>query len=83
MKIKIYTTPWCSHCKPYVENVKSLIKSNIELEVIDATQLSQEEIEKLNIRAVPFTIIEENGEILDSWVGNRINKIEEWLDEYA
>ena len=76
--MKIYTASWCKSCKPYVAKAKMLIKDNT-LEVIDVSNLSPDELERMHIRGVPVTIIEEDGEVIDRWVGNRISKLEEYL----
>ena len=79
MKIKIFTTPWCSHCKPYIEQARQLIDDKIELEIVDASQLDQEKIQELGVYSVPLTIVEEDGEEIDRWNGNRTSKLMEYV----
>ena len=80
MKIKIYTTPWCSYCEPYIELVKELVEGKLELEVIDASKLSDDEIARIGIYSVPLTIIEDNKKEIDRWNGTSIKKLEYYCE---
>lgn len=78
VKLKSYISLTCTNCPEVVKalNVMCIINPNIKHEVIDGA-LHQEEIDKLNILAVPT--IYANGEVLHigrSTLGELLDKIE-------
>jgi alkyl hydroperoxide reductase subunit F len=78
-EIKSYISLTCTNCPDVVQalNILSIINPNIKHEIIDGS-INQEEVEKLNIQAVPTVYA--NGKLLHvgrSSLGELLGKIEE------
>ena len=77
--LKSYISLTCTNCPDVVQalNVLSILNPNISHEIIDGS-INQEEVEKLNIQAVPSVYA--NGELLHvgrSTLGELLGKLEE------
>ncbi len=78
VEVKSYISLTCTNCPAVVQsiNVMSLLNENIEHQIIDGS-MNQDEVEKLNIQAVPSVYV--NGELLHvgrSSMGELLGKIE-------
>ena len=77
MKFKIYTTPSCGYCKPYIEDVKELTDN---IEVVDVMEMPKKDMEMLGVMSVPYTVVyDDEGIYVDSWVGNSMNKVRNYI----
>lgn len=71
---KVFSAPTCGNCN----NVKmQLDKNNIKYEVVNVEELSDEELGKLSIRAIPMVTIEVDGVETKRFVGINKEKLEE------
>jgi thiol-disulfide isomerase/thioredoxin len=58
--IVVVTNPECSACKRYMPIIENVVKKyGIDINIIDSSKLTEEEIEKYNIECTPTTIINE------------------------
>ncbi len=78
IEVKSYISLTCTNCPTVVQalNVMSLLNENVTHQIIDGS-INQEEVEKLNIQAVPSVYV--NGEVLHvgrSSMGELLGKIE-------
>jgi alkyl hydroperoxide reductase subunit F len=81
INIQSYISLSCTNCPDVVQalNVMSILNSNIQHEIIDGA-INQDEVEKLNIQAVPSVYV--NGELLHvgrASLGELLTKLEDKL----
>ena len=65
---KYFTATWCGPCKVFKPVMNEIKNEGYSIQFIDADE-NQALMQQLNVRAVPTTIIEENGVEVDRFMG--------------
>ena len=65
---KYFTATWCGPCKVFKPVMNEIKNEGYSVQFIDADE-NQALMQQLNVRAVPTTIIEENGVEVDRFMG--------------
>ena len=79
-KAKYFSAVWCGPCKVFKPIMKELSDEGYDIEFIDGDE-NQDLAVQYNIRSVPTTIIEEDGEEVSRIVG--VKTKEEMVKELA
>jgi|TARA_B110000977_G_scaffold5456_1_gene7762 thioredoxin 1 len=66
---KYFTATWCGPCKVFKPVMNEIKNEGYSIQFIDADE-NQALMQQLNVRAVPTTIIEENGVEVDRFMGS-------------
>mgnify|MGYP000137163566 FL=1 len=66
---KYFTATWCGPCKVFKPVMNEIKNEGYSVQFIDADE-NQALMQQLNVRAVPTTIIEENGVEVDRFMGS-------------
>ena len=66
---KYFTATWCGPCKVFKPVMNEIKNEGYSVQFIDAEE-NQALMQQLNVRAVPTTIIEENGVEVDRFMGS-------------
>ena len=74
-KVQVWSASWCPQCGPFKDN---LARKGIEFEVLDADELQDKAVE-LGIRALPTTVIIEDGNEVARIPGPNLAKVMEAL----
>ena len=69
---KYFTATWCGPCKVFKPVMNEIKNEGYSIQFIDADE-NQALMQQLNVRAVPTTIIEENGVEVDRFMGSLPN----------
>lgn len=89
LRVIKYGAEWCHQCKQQDKEFKKFpLKEGVELIIIDVEDLPDEEVEKLNIKSIPVTMLQKlndsgEWETVQSWTSfvkvPEINKVIESL----
>jgi len=66
---KYFTATWCGPCKVFKPVMNEIKNEGYSVQFIDVDE-NQALMQQLNVRAVPTTIIEENGVEVDRFMGS-------------
>ena len=66
--MKYFSATWCGPCKAFKPVMNEIAGEGYSIEFIDVDQ-EQNKAVKYNVRSVPTTVIEENGEEVTRFVG--------------
>ena len=65
---KYFTATWCGPCKAFKPIMNEIINEGHSVQILDV-DTNQELANKYNVRAVPTTIIEQNGVEVERFTG--------------
>ncbi len=65
---KYFTATWCGPCKAFKPVMNEVASEGYSVQILDIDQ-NKDLAQQYNVRSVPTTIIEQNGQEVDRFIG--------------
>ena len=77
---KYFTATWCGPCKAFKPVMNEVASEGYSVKILDIDQ-NKDLAQQYNVRSVPTTIIEQNGQEVDRFIGGlpKQNQFDSWL----